>query len=108
MSVALRTVLAFGALAVLAVLTAGALFLAGAVFAEPEWLHLAWLAPALLLLDALAARRRLRARAQMGESAAIERLVEGRGQGLRGLRALLAGMSASSVVSAAMSSGSSR
>ncbi len=90
MTVALRAVLAFGSLAVLALLTAGALFLAGAVLAEPQWLHVAWLAPGLLVLDAVAARRRLRARARMGEAAAIGRLVEGRGPGLRALRALLA------------------
>lgn len=90
MSVALRAVLSFAALAVLAVVTAGALFLAGAVFAAPQWLHLAWLAPALLILDAMAARRRVAARELMGEAAAIGRLVEGRGPGLRALRALLA------------------
>lgn len=90
MSVTLRTVLSFASLAALGLVAGGALFVAGAVFAAPLWLHLGWLAPGLLLLDAVAARRRLRARARIGEPAAVERLVEGRGPGLRAVRALLA------------------
>ena len=90
MSVSLRTALSFAALAALAVVAGGALFLAGAVFAEPSWLHLGWLAPGLLVLDAVAARRRLRARRKLGEPSAVARLVEGRGPGLRAVRALLA------------------
>lgn len=66
------------------------LALAGATLASPRWLHLAWLAPALLACDHLATRWRRACRRRLGEEAAVAGLVEGRARGLRGLKAFLA------------------
>jgi len=69
---------------------AGILLLVDAQFAAPAWLHAAWSAPLVVLLEAHARWRRARLRAALGESAAVGRLVEDRAQGQRVLRALLA------------------
>lgn len=68
---------------------AAILLLAGAVLAEPLWLHVAWVAVAIALLEAAARRARARAREQFGEPVALLRLVERRAAGQRTLRALL-------------------
>lgn len=75
---------------VVAATCAGVLLLADAVLAAPLWLHLAWAAPLLLLLDVLARRFRARTARRLGESDAVGRLVEGAGRGVRSLRTFLA------------------
>lgn len=97
LSPAVTFVLQVAALACWAGLLVGALVLAGAALASPEWLHLAWIAPALLLLDLLASRARSRARRRLGDDGAILRLVEDRARAMRPIKALLAAMAVMSL-----------
>jgi Ca-activated chloride channel family protein len=84
-------VLAAAGVALTAVGAGAALFLAGAVLQEPQWLHVAWAAPALLLLEALAALARRRAGRRLGLPAAVSRLVEDAAPRTRALRVFLGG-----------------
>lgn len=89
-AVLLRAVLLLSIAAGVAAAAGGVLLLAGASFAAPDWLHLAWLAPALVLLDGLATWRRGRAARTFGEPGAVARLVEGAWRGVRAARTALA------------------
>lgn len=96
-SPALALVVQLFALAAGCAALAGALVLAGAQFGSPAWLHLAWAGPVILVLDALAAARRRRARRLMGDPGAIARLVEGRARFVRSIRALLGALAVSAL-----------
>jgi Ca-activated chloride channel family protein len=91
-SPALTLVLQLAALAAWAGALVALLVLVGAEFAGRAWLHLAWLAPALLVLDLLATMARRRARRTLGEPAAILRLAEDRARAMRPMKALVAAM----------------
>lgn len=79
-------------LALSAAIIAAVPYLAGATFAAPAWLHLAWLAPGVLGLEAWAGSRRRAQLATLGTPEAVGRLMESGAWTPRRVRAHLAAL----------------
>ncbi len=84
----LRAVLLLAGTAAVGALVAGVLFVAGAVFADPAWLHLGWASVAVVLLDARATAWRRRRLAAIGDVETSRGLIEHHAEAWRAARAV--------------------